>query len=167
MKHTAFSTTLPWAIHDPRTWRIKTQVTASLLGAGSEQEKSKREREKEKGRERWSSMVMNIHFKCMAYDHSTVRHACLYIPVQWKFGRGGVPVNSNLPAITCMSTLDKIIPAAQICHNIWAITEIDLMRHILEKQTCRYQPSSIYIHTYNHTLVVVVVTLVVNFPLHY
>ena len=81
-------------------------------------------------------------------------------------GRGGVPVNSNLPAVICMSTLDKIIPAAQICHNIWAITEIDLM-HILEKQTCQYQPSSIYIRTYNHTLVVVVVTLVVNSPLHY
>ena len=58
-------------------------------------------------------------------------------------------MNSNLPAVACMSTLDKIIPAAQICHNIWAITEIDLM-HILEKQTCRYQPSSIYICTYNH-----------------
>ena len=77
-----------------------------------------KDRSKRKSRE-MKFIVVNIHYKCMTYDHSTVRHAYLYTSTV-KLGRegGGIPVNSNLPAVTCMSTLDKMIPATQICHDI-------------------------------------------------
>ena len=73
----------------------------------------------------------------------------------------GVPLNSNPPAETCMSALDKMIPVAQICHNIWTITETDLMISQKDKPADTNLPVFIYIHMVMHTLV-----LVVNSPCH-
>ena len=72
-------------------------------------------------------------------------------------------MNSNPPAITSMSALD-MIPIAQICHNISAITEIDLMTSWKNKPANTNLPACINVHTVMHTLVVAFVTLVVNTP---
>ena len=119
MKHTA-SRTLPWAIHDPRTWISRHESQHHYM-----EDRSKRKSRREGGEsEIWSSMVMNIHYECMTLYNTIIVQYGMHV---YQYKIRGVPVNSNPPAVTCMSALDEMIPVAQICLNIWAITEIELM----------------------------------------
>ena len=108
-------------------------------------------------------MVMNIHYECTTLYNTIIVQYGMHV---YQYKIRGVPVNSNPPAVTCMSALDEMIPVAQICLHIWAITEIDLMTSQKNIPAGTNLPAFIYVHTVMHTLVVVVVTLVVNSPLH-
>ena len=118
-------------------------------------EKDQSKREKEREREvSWSWTYSIKVWHCQCTIQGTVRHVCL--PVQWKLGG----VNSNPPAVTGMSPFDKMTPAVQNCHNIWTITETDLISQ-KHKPADTNLPVFIYINTVMHTLV-----LVVNSPCH-